>query len=133
MEILGRTVMNFRACTSPKRDFDNDRKKRAGPQTGEDAEGQPSAKRPMIVKNPDGTTTTVVKLENDTTQCSQESGVGAPPPSPSGETPLLIALPNKEMALKILQYTQDALSGELTRGNSVNPKYFKQIRKQIGE
>lgn len=130
MEILGRTVMNFRACTSPKRDFDNDRKKRGAPL--EEASG-PSAKRPMILKNPDGSMTTMVKLESDTnTQSSQESGP-LHSPSPSGETVITISLPSKELSLKILQLTQDCLAGETIRNNPVHQKYFKQIRKQIGE
>lgn len=126
MEILGRTVMNFRACTSPKRDFDNDRKKRGVPPSVDDA--GPSAKRPMIVKNADGTTTALVKIEQ------QESSQDWEPSSPSTvECLLSLALPDKETALKILHYTQDYLSGEVTRGRPVNKKYFKQISKQIGE
>lgn len=122
MEILGRTVMNFRACTSPKRDFDNDRKKRGLTTTGED---MPSAKRPMLVKNTDGT---VVKTEPQEAS-SQESE----PPSPSGEEVLTLVLPDKQTSMQILCYVQDYMSGEVTRGKPVNKKYFKQIRKQIGE
>lgn len=127
-QILGRKVMNFKSCTSPKRDFEHDCKKRGLPNAGLDAAGQPSAKRPMIVKNPDGTPQTVVKVENE--QSSQESG---PPASPSRGRALTLNLPDNETCLHMLYQTQDFLSGEVTRGKAVSKEYFKQISKQIKE
>lgn len=126
MHILGRTAMNFKACTSPKRDFEIDRKKRSPAEDA--AAGQPSAKRPMIVKNSDGTMQTVVKMENEETGTEEST-----PPSPSGEFMLSLTLPGKETGLRVLRYVQDIMSGDVTRGVAVNKKYFKQISKQIGK
>lgn len=123
-QIVGRTVMNFKSCTSPKRDFDHRKRKR-----GDEAESQPSAKRPMIVKNLDGTVTTVKKEGG--LQSSQESN--EPMESASGETQINVLMPNKKYALTILKLAQDFLSGEVTRGHRVNKKYFKILGKQIGE
>lgn len=122
--LLGRTLMNFRASTSPKRDFDARNKRR-----GEESSAQPSAKRPMIIKTCNGELETVVKQEMD--HSSQESLPGSQ--SNSTEECILIRAPNKRAALKILTATQDVLSGEVTRGRPVNKKYFKYLAKQIGE
>lgn len=115
--------MNFRACSSPKRDFDADNKKRHGSSDMP----VPSAKRPMIMKVGDGKTAQLIKVEEEVS--SQESV----PPSPSGETFVTLCLPNPELALDVLKYTQNLLSGEVTRGHKINKRYFKQINKQIGE
>lgn len=123
-EIVGRTVMNFRACTSPKRDFEERAKKK---RRGDGTLTQPSAKRPMIVKNVDGSVTTVKKEGG--LESSQESDG----PSPSGETTISICLPNKKYALQVMKGAQDFLSGEVTRGHRVDKKYFKILGKQIGE
>lgn len=130
MEILGRTVMNFRSCTSPKRDFEADKRKRGIPSSSTEDPGTSSAKRPMIVKQPDGSAQAVVKIEQPETS-SQETEEMVP--SPSGGCLLTLSLPDKEAAMKVLLYAQDYLSGEVTRGRDVPKKFFKQMNRQIGE
>lgn len=114
--------MNFRACTSPKRDYEASKRKRVGSTPDLPV---PSAKRPMILEKTEGTMT--IKIEEEAS--SQESV----PPSPSGERVFTLCVPNQEDMLEILKLAQNHLSGEVTRGRLVNKKYFKQLMKQIGK
>lgn len=127
MEILGRKLMNFRSCSSPKRDFTMDRNKRG--QSQEDGSG-PSAKKPMIVREPDGSIHTVVKEEVlDAANSDDNSNAPASPE----ECHVALTLPNRAMAKEVILFAQNYLFGEVGRGAAIDKKYLKQLGKQLGE
>lgn len=108
--ILGRRMLQFKSCVSPKRDHAHS----FGTPKG-NTESHPHGKRPLIKKE-----------EPDT---SEESVVVTGPNGHETHS-VTISLPSEALVKKLVAYTYDILCSEQTRRpSSVPDKFFKDIKK----